>query len=132
MYFSVLLSQILVLQYIFFAIKMGLSIYCTVQYSARGIYSTDPSWPLNTISDWLKIWLNKTEKYILLGNNGNALYIDGKLSIAPTRADLWTRFLIGFQFCWLAIQIIRCLINFQLIKWSAGLALLNDPLNQMT
>ena len=27
-----------------------------------------------------KIWLNKTEKYILLGNNGNALYIDGKFN----------------------------------------------------
>jgi hypothetical protein len=29
--------------------------YCTVQYSARGVYSTDPSWPLNTISDWLTV-----------------------------------------------------------------------------
>ena len=53
------MSQILVL-YIFLlkwacwfiALPMN---YYTVQYFARGIYSTDPSWPLNTISDWLSV-----------------------------------------------------------------------------
>jgi hypothetical protein len=46
--------------------------YCTEQYSARGVYSTDPSWPLNP-------------------------------------------FLIGFQFCRLVNQIIRCLIDSELV-----------------
>jgi len=40
--------------------------YCTVQYSARGVYSTDPSWPLNTISDWLSV--------LPIGQSNNSLF----------------------------------------------------------
>ena len=71
MYFSVLLSQILVL-YIFLLLKWACrSIalpmnYCTVQYSAPGVYSTDPSWPLNTISGWLSV--------LPIGQSNNSLF----------------------------------------------------------
>ena len=40
--------------------------YCTVQYSACGVYSTDPSWPLNTISDWLSV--------LTIGQLNNSLF----------------------------------------------------------
>ena len=40
--------------------------YCTVQYSARGVYSTYPSWPLNTISDRLSV--------LPIGQSSNSLF----------------------------------------------------------
>jgi hypothetical protein len=43
------------------------------------------------------------------------MFLRIKRSIAPTRVDLWTRFLIGFQVCRLANQIIRCLIDSELV-----------------